>query len=153
MFFGRFIAVLRVGAAAVAGLAHMPWWRFTFWNASGGIVWATAVGLAAYYGGHAVADGIQTTACTRSGSSPSFSSSAGSCSTRAAAPRRTTLEVYSFEPISGARANRPLTRRQNSLLPAQPPPEKGATHMSDLWKLEELDRDGAIQEAAEKVDR
>ena len=60
VFFGRFIAVLRVGAATVAGLAHMPWWRFTFWNASGGIVWATTVGLAAYYGGHAVADGIQT---------------------------------------------------------------------------------------------
>jgi membrane protein DedA with SNARE-associated domain len=60
VFFGRFVAVLRVGAATVAGLAHMPWWRFTFWNASGGIVWATAVGLAAYYGGHAVADGIQT---------------------------------------------------------------------------------------------
>jgi membrane protein DedA with SNARE-associated domain len=60
VFFGRFIAVLRVGAGPVAGLAHMPWWRFLFWNASGGIVWATAVGLAAYYGGHAVADGIQT---------------------------------------------------------------------------------------------
>jgi membrane protein DedA with SNARE-associated domain len=60
VFFGRFIAVLRVGAGPVAGLAHMPWWRFLFWNASGGIVWATAVGLAAYYGGHAVANGIQT---------------------------------------------------------------------------------------------
>jgi membrane protein DedA with SNARE-associated domain len=59
VFFGRFVAVLRVGAATVAGLAHMPWWRFLFWNASGGIVWATSVGLAAYYGGHAVADGIQ----------------------------------------------------------------------------------------------
>ena len=59
MFFGRFVAVLRVGAAAVAGLAHMPWWRFFFWNASGGIVWATTVGLAAYYGGKAVADAIQ----------------------------------------------------------------------------------------------
>jgi membrane protein DedA with SNARE-associated domain len=59
VFFGRFVAVLRVGAATVAGLAHMPWWRFLFWNASGGIVWATGVGLAAYYGGPAVADGIQ----------------------------------------------------------------------------------------------
>jgi membrane protein DedA with SNARE-associated domain len=59
VFFGRFVAVLRVGAAAVAGLAHMPWWRFLFWNASGGIVWATTVGLAAFYGGQAVADAIQ----------------------------------------------------------------------------------------------
>jgi membrane protein DedA with SNARE-associated domain len=60
VFFGRFIAVLRVGAAAVAGLAHMPWPKFLFWNASGGIVWATAVGLAAYYGGKAFANALQT---------------------------------------------------------------------------------------------
>ena len=59
VFFGRFVAVLRVGAAAVAGLAQMKWWRFLFWNASGGVVWATTVGLAAYYGGRAVADAIQ----------------------------------------------------------------------------------------------
>jgi membrane protein DedA with SNARE-associated domain len=59
VFFGRFVAVLRVGAAAVAGLAHMNWWKFLFWNATGGIVWATTVGLSAYYGGRAVADAIQ----------------------------------------------------------------------------------------------
>jgi membrane protein DedA with SNARE-associated domain len=60
VFFGRFVAVLRVGAAAVAGLAHMKWWKFLFWNASGGIVWASAVGLAAFYGGKAVGDAIQS---------------------------------------------------------------------------------------------
>jgi membrane protein DedA with SNARE-associated domain len=60
VFFGRFIAVLRVGAAAVAGLAHMPWGKFLFWNASGGIVWATAVGLAAFYGGKAVTNALET---------------------------------------------------------------------------------------------
>src|SRR4029077_12080431 len=59
VFFGRFVAVLRVGAAAVAGLAHMPWWRFFFWNATGGIVWATTVALAAFWGGQKVADAIQ----------------------------------------------------------------------------------------------
>jgi membrane protein DedA with SNARE-associated domain len=37
----------------------MNWWKFLFWNATGGIVWATTVGLAAYYGGRAVADAIQ----------------------------------------------------------------------------------------------
>jgi membrane protein DedA with SNARE-associated domain len=58
VFFGRFVAVLRVSAAAVAGLAHMNWWKFLFWNAAGGIVWATAFGLAAFYGGTAVADAI-----------------------------------------------------------------------------------------------
>jgi membrane protein DedA with SNARE-associated domain len=59
VFFGRFVAVLRFTAAWVAGLAKMPWWKFSFWNASGGIVWATAFGLAAFYGGKAVADAIQ----------------------------------------------------------------------------------------------
>ena len=55
VFFGRFIAILRFTAAWVAGLGRMPWWRFLFWNAAGGIVWATAVGLVAYYGGQAAA--------------------------------------------------------------------------------------------------
>jgi membrane protein DedA with SNARE-associated domain len=37
----------------------MGWWRFLFWNATGGIAWATAVGLIAYYSGQAAADAIQ----------------------------------------------------------------------------------------------
>jgi membrane protein DedA with SNARE-associated domain len=59
VFFGRFITVLRYTAAWAAGIGQMPWWRFLFWNAAGGICWATAVGLVAYYAGHAAADGIQ----------------------------------------------------------------------------------------------
>jgi membrane protein DedA with SNARE-associated domain len=59
VFFGRFIAILRYTIAWVAGLTRMGWWRFLFWNAAGGIVWATAVGLIAYYGGKAVADTIE----------------------------------------------------------------------------------------------
>jgi membrane protein DedA with SNARE-associated domain len=59
VFFGRFIAILRFTAAWVAGLGRMRWWRFLFWNAAGGIVWATAVGLVAFYGGKAAADAIQ----------------------------------------------------------------------------------------------
>jgi membrane protein DedA with SNARE-associated domain len=59
VFFGRFIAILRFTAAWVAGLGRMPWWRFLFWNAFGGIVWATAVGLVAFYGGKTAADAIQ----------------------------------------------------------------------------------------------
>jgi membrane protein DedA with SNARE-associated domain len=58
VFFGRFIAVLRFTAAWVAGLGRMHWWSFLFWNAAGGICWATAVGLVAYYGGKAAADAI-----------------------------------------------------------------------------------------------
>ncbi len=58
VFFGRFIALLRFTAAWVAGLGRMPWWRFLFWNASGGIVWAALVGLVAYYSGKAAATAI-----------------------------------------------------------------------------------------------
>jgi len=59
VFFGRFIAVLRFTAAWVAGLGRMEWWRFLFWNAFGGIVWAATVGLVAYFGGQAAADAIE----------------------------------------------------------------------------------------------
>jgi membrane protein DedA with SNARE-associated domain len=59
VFFGRFVSILRYTVAWVAGLSRMNWWRFLFWNAFGGIAWATAVGLTAYYGGKAVADTIQ----------------------------------------------------------------------------------------------
>jgi membrane protein DedA with SNARE-associated domain len=59
VFFGRFVSILRYTVAWVAGLTRMKWWRFFFWNAAGGIAWATAVGLIAYYGGKAAADAIQ----------------------------------------------------------------------------------------------
>jgi membrane protein DedA with SNARE-associated domain len=59
VFFGRFITVLRYTAAWVAGIGRMPWWKFLFWTVGGGICWATAVGLVAYYAGHAAADAIQ----------------------------------------------------------------------------------------------
>jgi membrane protein DedA with SNARE-associated domain len=58
VFFGRFVSILRYTVAWVAGLSRMHWWRFLFWNAAGGIAWATAVGLTAYYGGRAAADAI-----------------------------------------------------------------------------------------------
>jgi membrane protein DedA with SNARE-associated domain len=58
VFFGRFVSVLRETIAWVAGLARMSWPRFLFWNALGGAVWATAVGLLAYFGGKALADTV-----------------------------------------------------------------------------------------------
>ncbi len=58
VFFGRFVSVLRETIAWVAGLAGMSWPRFLFWNAFGGIVWASGVGLAAYFGGKALADAV-----------------------------------------------------------------------------------------------
>jgi membrane protein DedA with SNARE-associated domain len=58
VFFGRFIAFLRVTAAWLAGISHMTWWRFLLWNAAGGILWATAVSLLAYEFGKAAADAV-----------------------------------------------------------------------------------------------
>jgi membrane-associated protein len=58
IFLGRFIAVLRVTAAWLAGVSKMTWWRFFFWNAVGGVCWAVLVALVAYYAGQAAADAI-----------------------------------------------------------------------------------------------
>ena len=58
VFLGRFVAVLRVTAAWIAGLSHMSWWRFLAWNAAGGIVWATTIALISYYLGDAAASAL-----------------------------------------------------------------------------------------------
>lgn len=58
VFFGRFVTVLRYTAAWVAGIGRMHWWKFVFWNAAGGILWATGVGLLAYYAGQTAADAL-----------------------------------------------------------------------------------------------
>ncbi len=58
IFLARFIAVLRVTAAWMAGITRMHWWQFFLWNAAGGIVWAIGVGLLAYYAGKAAADAV-----------------------------------------------------------------------------------------------
>ena len=58
IFLARFSAGVRVAGAWIAGFARMPWWRFFAWNAAGGIVWASTVGLVAYYFGTAAADAI-----------------------------------------------------------------------------------------------
>src|SRR6266516_6388327 len=49
VFFGRFVAVLRAWAAFLAGTNRMRWPGFLFFNALGGIVWATLFGLGGYY--------------------------------------------------------------------------------------------------------
>ena len=43
VFFGRFIALLRIFAGPLAGSLRMPYGRFLLANASGGIVWATGI--------------------------------------------------------------------------------------------------------------
>ena len=52
VFLGRWITGLRITSAWMAGVTHMPWPTFLFWNALGGIAWATSIGLVAYFVGH-----------------------------------------------------------------------------------------------------
>ncbi len=54
VFFGRFVAFLRVLAALLAGVNKYHWGQFLFYNATGGIVWAVIMGSAAYIFGDAV---------------------------------------------------------------------------------------------------
>jgi membrane-associated protein len=58
VFLARVFGGVRVTGAWMAGIARMEWWKFLFWNALGGIVWAIAVGLVAFYAGKAAADAI-----------------------------------------------------------------------------------------------
>jgi undecaprenyl-diphosphatase len=53
VFFGRWLPVLRITAAWLAGVHRMHWIRFALWNALGGISWAVTVGVAAYAVGEA----------------------------------------------------------------------------------------------------
>jgi membrane protein DedA with SNARE-associated domain len=48
VFVGRFIAVLRVLAAFLAGVNRMDWQHFFVTNAAGAILWATIFGVGAY---------------------------------------------------------------------------------------------------------
>ena len=59
VFFGRFFLGLRVWASWLAGATRMAWRSFVFWNACGGIVWATAVGLVAYFLGRSASNAIE----------------------------------------------------------------------------------------------
>jgi membrane-associated protein len=59
VFLGRFVAALRIWAAWIAGMTHMPWRSFLLWNALGGIVWAVTFGLVGYLAGEAVARVIE----------------------------------------------------------------------------------------------
>ena len=48
VFFGRFVALLRALAGLLAGINCMEWRRFLFFNAVGGVVWASLFGVGAY---------------------------------------------------------------------------------------------------------
>jgi membrane-associated protein len=59
VFLGRWVAGLRITAAWLAGINKMHWPRFVFWNALGGIAWATSVGLVIYFVGKAAKGAIE----------------------------------------------------------------------------------------------
>jgi membrane protein DedA with SNARE-associated domain len=54
VFFGRFVPVLRALGAFLAGANRMDWPRFLVFNAAGGVVWASAYGMAAFWLGQTV---------------------------------------------------------------------------------------------------
>ncbi|PZU95965.1 MAG: DedA family protein [Pseudanabaena sp.] len=51
VFFGRFVAILRVFAGPMAGLSGMSYPRFLFFNSTGALVWGTVTTGFAYYAG------------------------------------------------------------------------------------------------------
>ncbi len=53
VFLGRWITVVRSVVAWLAGINELPFHIFLLWNALGAATWATAYGLAGYYGGNA----------------------------------------------------------------------------------------------------
>ncbi len=55
VFLGRWIALIRVATAWLAGINRMPFQEFFLWNAFGGITWGVTFGLVGYFGGHAAA--------------------------------------------------------------------------------------------------
>ncbi len=60
VFVGRWIVAIRVATAWVAGINDMRFRTFFVWNAFGGITWALAYGLGAYFVGRS-AQGVLST--------------------------------------------------------------------------------------------
>jgi membrane protein DedA with SNARE-associated domain len=59
VFFGRFVALLRILAGPLAGALRMPYRKFLLANASGGIIWATGTTLVVYWAGLAAEAWLQ----------------------------------------------------------------------------------------------
>ncbi len=49
VFFGRFVALLRIFAGPLAGALKLPYYKFLAANVTGGIVWAAGTTFAVYY--------------------------------------------------------------------------------------------------------
>jgi membrane protein DedA with SNARE-associated domain len=55
VFLGRWIALIRFATAWLAGINHMRFPIFFFYNALGALTWGTTYGLVGYFGGKAAA--------------------------------------------------------------------------------------------------
>ncbi|MDK1474524.1 DedA family protein [Streptomyces sp. 549] len=51
VFFGRFVALLRIFAGPLAGVLRMPYWKFAAADIPGGILWAGGTTAVVYYAG------------------------------------------------------------------------------------------------------
>ena len=54
VFLGRFIALLRIFASPLAGIAEMPFWKFSLFNIAGAIAWASVMVTLAFFAGHII---------------------------------------------------------------------------------------------------
>uniref|UniRef100_B8HN80 SNARE associated Golgi protein n=1 Tax=Cyanothece sp. (strain PCC 7425 / ATCC 29141) TaxID=395961 RepID=B8HN80_CYAP4 len=54
VFLGRFVALLRIFAGPMAGVAEMPYPQFLLYNSAGAILWATIMVTLAFFAGHVV---------------------------------------------------------------------------------------------------
>ncbi|MFD9909191.1 DedA family protein [Streptomyces sp. NPDC059063] len=59
VFFGRFVALLRIFAGPLAGVLRMPYWKFFIANVLGGIVWAGGTTAVIYYIGVVAEDWLK----------------------------------------------------------------------------------------------
>ncbi|GAB1334375.1 DedA family protein [Streptomyces sp. E-15] len=59
VFFGRFVALLRIFAGPLAGVLHMPYWKFLIANVLGGICWAGGTTAVIYYIGVVAEDWLK----------------------------------------------------------------------------------------------
>lgn len=59
VFFGRFVALLRIFAGPLAGVLHMPYWKFLIANFLGGVCWAGGTTAVVYYVGVVAEDWLK----------------------------------------------------------------------------------------------
>jgi len=54
VFLGRFVALLRIFASPLAGIAQMPYLKFLFYNTAGAAAWASVMVTLSYFAGQVV---------------------------------------------------------------------------------------------------